>query len=157
MIWKVVQIHWAGYGLRLSLPCLHSKFLDGRGCRGIFITTCSLFFVLFHGSYSCDEEDKVKKKNNNKYMRKKTKKKKSGRWLLRRVVSSWLRFSTVGTGPRPHIARQLRVTRSWKVLPGKTRTWSIRSKYNLSKHGRTTAASIKKKVRRLKVVKIYKK
>ena len=53
--------------LGLSLPCLDGRFLDDRGCGGVLITTCNgLFSILFHGSYSCDKENKVKKKNKKK-------------------------------------------------------------------------------------------
>ena len=70
---------------------------------------------------------KRKKKKENKNNDAKGKKK-NGQYSLRRVVSSWLRFSAVGNGPSPQAARRLRVTRSWKVLLGKARTWSIWSK-----------------------------
>ena len=85
MTWKVVQIHRTRYRLGLSLPYLDSKFLDDRRCGGILITTCNgLLSILFHSSYSCHEENKVKKKK-----KKKRKKRKSHKgYLLRRVVSS---------------------------------------------------------------------
>ena len=71
MTWKVVQIHRTRYRLGLSLPYLDSKFLDDRRCGGILITTCNgLLSILFHSSYSCNEENKVKKKKKKERERK---------------------------------------------------------------------------------------
>ena len=50
--------------------------MDDRGCGGVLITTCKgLFSILFHGSYSCDKENKVKKKFKKKKRREKRERK----------------------------------------------------------------------------------
>ena len=121
--WEVVQIHSTGYWLRFPLPSLDESYWDHWRSNSVFVPTGHSFFLIFpHCDYPCDEENQLKKK------KKQQRAKWYGRHSLRRVVSSWLRFSAVGNGPSPQAARRLRVTRSWKVLPGKARTSSIRSK-----------------------------
>ena len=88
------------------------------------LSSLVMFFSLFSLIVVISMTRKIKLKKKKRMMREK----KNGWYSLRRVVSSWPRFSAVGIGPSPHIAKQLRVTRSWKILPGKARTWSIRSK-----------------------------
>ena len=123
--WEVVQIHSTRYWLRFPLPSLGGSYWDHWRSSNVFVSTGhSFFFVFSHCNYPCNEENQLKKKK-----KKKEKKVKwCGRHLLRQVVSLWLRFLAVGNGLSPQAARWLRVTRSWKVLPGKARTSSIRSK-----------------------------
>ena len=120
--WKVVQVHSTRYWLRLPLPSLDGSHF-ASGSSNILVPASHCFLLIFpHRTYPYDEENQSKKKKGVEII------KCSGRHLLRQVSSSWLRFSTVGTGPSPQAARRLRVTKSWKVLPGKVRTTSIRSK-----------------------------
>ena len=123
---KVVKVHRARDSF--PFPCLGRRFLDGRGGGvldlDVLITTGdSLLFIFLHSSYSYNKENKLRVKK-----KKEEKEERSGRHLLRRVVSSCTRFSEVGIGPSPQAARRLKVTRPWKDLSEKERTWSIRSK-----------------------------
>ena len=96
--WKVTKVHRARNSL--PLPCLDSKLLDDRRSGvvldlDVLISTGNSFLLVFlHSSYSYGKENKFS-------LKKKKKKEGSGRHLLRRVVSSCLRFFAVGIGPSP--------------------------------------------------------
>ena len=103
--WEIVQVHSTGYRLRLPFPSLDGSHLDQWGCCNILVPTGHCFLFIFpHCSYTYDEENQLKKKRERDT-------KSSRRYLRRRVVSLWPRFSAVGTGPSPQAARRLRVTK----------------------------------------------
>ena len=111
--WEVVQVHNIGYWLRLPFPSLDGSHLDQWGCCNILVPTGHCFlFIFLHCSYPYDEENQLKKKKKKRKEKRKYMKTKWSRPYLRRwVVSSWPRFSAVGTGLSPQAARRLRVTK----------------------------------------------
>ena len=60
--------------------------------------------------------------------------------LLLRTVTSWAIASSKGSGPSPHLARRLRVTKEWKSLSAWRRALWTRLRWNLLRDGRLTPA-----------------
>ena len=113
---KVTKIHRAGYTFPLS--SLDARLLADQGSGIIqdlytlftLNTACNTFlFIFLHGGQPYVENDKVS--NIKKKKKRKKKKRRNGRYLLRRVVSSWVRFSAVGSRPSLQAARRLSVTK----------------------------------------------
>ena len=108
-------------GVDIGLAFLFPAWTEVFWTTGVAVASSSplvMFFSLFSLIVIIPTTRKIKlKKKTTKTMMQR--KKKNGRYSLRRVVSLWLRFSAVGNGPSPQVARRLRVTRSWRFSQGR--------------------------------------
>ena len=63
------------------------------------------------------------------------------------MVISYASASSEGLGPKPHLASRLSVTKEWKSLSACRQALWTRSRWNLLREGRPTAAKEQAKVR----------